>query len=116
MKKIVAVLMVAGLITGFSVGCGGEGPSAGTEEGQVRPAMAIEDGHKKFARYQMKCPICGQKPISEKFYVDMDNGRIYFDRKKCRDTFKKDPQKHLKQWQQKRRQQAPTGPGAGQQG
>ena len=49
-----------------------------------------------WAKAQEKCPVMGA-PVNKSVYVDHNGKRIYFCCAGCPETFKKDPDKYLKQ-------------------
>ena len=102
MKRIAIACVLVGLVTFFAAGCGGGGDrAAGEPEG--RPAISFQDGQENYHDFQFRCPVCGEEGIKQKFHVDTDEGRVYFDSQDCADTFQEDPQKYLEQYEQMRR-------------
>lgn len=67
------------------------------------PAARIEDGARKFDPMQTACPICGQ-PIRPDYYVDLREGRIYFDQVECLQKFQQSPAAYLERYRQQGRQ------------
>ena len=97
---VILTVLVAVLAMGFA-GCGQEAYDD-TESG-IQFAATIEDGADKYDPNQYACPVCDGQPISGDFYVDTDNGRVYFDKQECADKFEENPQQYLQQYQQKQK-------------
>lgn len=108
MKRIVVIVALTGLVAGFAAGCGGSGSDMASGEPEGRPAIALEPDQNHYYDYQFRCPVCGKEGLKAEFHAETDQGRIYFDRQECMQTFKQDAQKYLKQYQQMKRS-----PGAG---
>lgn len=100
MKKLLCTLALVSIV-GFGIlGCEeAAGPAGG---GSITPETSLTAGQIQsdvppIEPAQMQCYVCG-KPIKAEFYVDFNGKRAYCDSKECADTFKKDPEKYLKQW------------------
>ena len=101
MTRLAIAAVVAAALAFACVGCG-ESAYEDTGSG-IQFAATIEDGADKYNPNQNRCPVCGEQPIKGEFYADTEQGRVYFDKQECADKFKDDPQKYLKQMQQKMR-------------
>ena len=107
MTRAVILAVLAATVTFCLAGCG-QSAYEDTSSG-IQFAATIEDGANKWNPNQNKCPVCEGQPIKGEFYVDTDNGRVYFDKQECVDKFKDDPQKFLQQQQQQMRGQYNSG-------
>jgi YHS domain-containing protein len=101
-RKAIQVLVPAALVA-LLVGCGGgdgekvvppkaesAGKAPASEEGKAPAAT------EKKMSMQTTCPCTGM-PIDKANFTDYQGKRIYFCSKGCIDTFKKDPDKYMKQ-------------------
>ena len=98
MRKLLLCVAVAGLLGAALVGCG-SGDSGGSEEYGEKPVVEMHPDTKKYDMMQYECPVCGGKALKEEFYSDVDDqGRIYFDKKECKEKFDQNPQEYLKDY------------------
>lgn len=110
MKKLILALVFVGLLV-FTAGCEESGPASSGSEPDGRPAMAFQDGHKKYYDHQFQCPVCGKEGLKPDIHVDLEQGRMYFDKEECKKEFNQDQEKYLQKFEQMKR-----GPGGGPQG
>lgn len=97
MKKLLWGLAVAVLLGAVVVGC--TDSSTGEGEGAAEDPRSFHPGVKKYDNMQFECPVCESAAIKEEFYSDVDDeGRIYFDKKECKEKFDADPQKYLQDY------------------
>ena len=57
----------------------------------------------------MTCPVCGGQPISGEHYVDLQGGRLYFDKAECKDKFEQNQDQYLEEYRQKVQRQMSGG-------
>ena len=57
---------------------------------------ALAEGDEETPKPQTMCPLTNE-PINKAFYADHDGKRVYFCCAGCREAFKKDPAKYVKQ-------------------
>ncbi len=84
MKKMIAAMMIAGMITGFAMANEGHDMKNMDKKHEV-----------KNAKVQTICPVMG-KPIDKKLYVDHNGERIYVCCKGCIKPVTKNPEKWIK--------------------
>ncbi len=94
MKKLVAGCVIICVLSFLVVGC----DAKDTGQKDIISAMQIDDGAEKYRQMQFRCPVCGQKGIKPEYHASVDGKRIYFDRRKCMEKFKKNPGKYLEKY------------------
>lgn len=112
MRKILMGLVVAILLCGIMTACGEES-SVKKEAGEVLSAGQLNPDVKPYDPMQYQCPVCGETPLKAEHYVDLEKGRIYFDKKECRDKFEGSEEEYLEKHRQRMRQQMPGGAAGG---
>ncbi len=80
------------LACAIAAGCGGNGGNGEEPKGHL-VAGGIGDGVSAAVPAQTECPVCGA-PITDEAYVDMDEGRVYFDSEECAQEWEQDPQQY----------------------
>ena len=75
----------------------------------VTAAIDIADNTQKWYDGQMTCPVCGEKPIKGEHYVDLQGGRLYFDKAECKDKFEGNQDQYLEEYREKVQQQMSGG-------
>ena len=60
----------------------------------MRAAMIAGPGVKCYKPAQAKCPVTGD-PIKADYYVDHQEGRVYFSSEAAKDKFQNNPQQYL---------------------
>ena len=114
MKRLILAFLCAGLVAFAVTGCKDGGSQGDGAEPEGRPAISFQDGAKNYDDYQFICPVCGKEGLKQELHVDTEQGRVYFDKKECMETFKEDQEKYLQQYEQMKRQ--PSGGGSRGQG
>ena len=96
MKKVFVCLAITAVVVGAFGGCGSGKQQPGKKT--VVQAMDFQDGADKYFTPQLRCPVCGKQPLKKDLYVDVEDGRIYFDKKECVTKFKNNKDKFLKKF------------------
>jgi len=102
MKKLLSSIALILLVAGLA-GCDSgtpTGPDPG-EGGRPVTAADIEDDTNKYLDTQKACPVCGGTPIKGEYYVDLPQGRVYFDKQECRNEFEQNQDQYLQEWHQR---------------
>jgi hypothetical protein len=89
MKRLILCAAVLALLTAGLAGCGGESSQTASQGNSEGPPVA-SNFHPDVAELyggQKACPVCGGA-IKEEHYVDVQDMRVYFDKKACVDKFK----------------------------
>ena len=91
MKSMSMLVLAAAAVACIALGCGkSEEISHEGHDHEAAPAV-------KAAEIEQKtCPVMDGNKINPDLYVDHDGKRIYFCCKMCVGTFKKDPEKYIK--------------------
>lgn len=98
MKKLVLACAVLGLLGAFLSGCGKEEQ---TGSDRAVEAMMLHPGTPKYFEMQTTCPVCGESPISEDYYVDINGKRLYFDKAECKKEFQGNQEQYLEEYKEK---------------
>lgn len=102
MTSRIAVIALIALAACFSLAGCGEEESATTASTQGPPvADSFDDGALPFWGGQKECPVCGTSPVKAEHHVDVEAGRIYFDKAECVTKFNNDKQEYLSKLSQK---------------
>ncbi|KPK74741.1 MAG: hypothetical protein AMJ79_13295 [Phycisphaerae bacterium SM23_30] len=88
LHKIAILSLWAGLLI---AGCGNEEETPATNVGSGSVDLQLVAGT------QTMCPIMDNNPVNKDLFYDYQGKRIYFCCAGCQETFKKDPEKYIKQ-------------------
>jgi len=98
MKKVLAGLLVAVIVSLLCVGCPRAkkpaGPPPPEPPGAFLMAADIQSPVPPYESMQWKDPVNGEQIVAQ-FYYDLDGKRVYFSSAESRDEFASNPQKYL---------------------
>jgi len=109
MKFLTVAGLVGCVLLSALAGCGEAPSDQVSDDLGVKAAIDISDGTQKWYDGQMTCPVCGGQPISEEHYVDLQGGRLYFDKAECKDKFEQNQDQYLEEYRQKVQRQMSGG-------
>ncbi len=102
MVSRMAIIALFALAVCFTFAGCGEDESGATASTQGPPvADTLEEDAFAFWGGQKECPVCGGTPIKAEHHVNVEAGRIYFDKAECVEEFKNNKQKYLSELSQK---------------